>query len=128
VREDAQRTGASNERSGPGTPPVHHQLARAPQKMARGTAAVAACVLALAPGAVAQQLNVQHVSIVTTQMGTSKAGYETFQVGVQFDSGLVQDVYALFGEPGANMVIPPAFQVAAPFGTDVGPVRKPLQL
>ena len=87
-------------------------------------ATTAACtVLALAPGAVAQLSNIQHVSAVATQMSTSKSGYETFQVGVQFDSGLVEDVYALFGEAGASMVIPPAFQVAAPFGADVGPVR-----
>lgn len=84
---------------------------------------VACTVLVLAPGAVAQLSNIQHVSAVATQMSTSKSGYETFQVGVQFDSGLVEDVYALFGEAGASMVIPPAFQVAAPFGADVGPVR-----
>ena len=86
-------------------------------------AATACTVLALAPGAMGQLSNIQHVSAVATQMSTSKTGYETFQVGVQFDSGLVEDVYALFGEAGASMVIPPAFQVAAPFGADVGPVR-----
>ena len=93
--------------------------------LARG--ALAACALvALAPGrATAQQTNVQHVSVVATQTATSKAGYETFQIGVNFDSGMVQDVYALFGQAGANMVIPPAFQVAAPFGSDMGPVRGP---
>ena len=79
-------------------------------------------VLASARLAVAQLSNVQHVSVITTQMSTSKSGYETFQVGVQFDSALVEDVYALFGEAGASMVVPPAFQVAPPFGADVGPV------
>jgi hypothetical protein len=29
-------------------------------------------------------------------------------------------VYALFGQPGADMIMPPAFQVAAPFGANVG--------
>ena len=90
-------------------------------------ALVACAVLALAPGPFAQLNNVQHVSIVTTQLSSSKAGYETFHVGVQFDNTMVEDVYALFGEPGANIVIPPAFQVAAPFGADTGPVRMPAQ-
>ena len=92
--------------------------------VARGAFAACAAALALTP-ATAQQTNTQHVSIVATQTATSKAGYETFQIGVNFDSGMVQDVYALFGQAGANMVIPPAFQVSAPFGSDMGPVRGP---
>ena len=87
---------------------------------------VAACVavlaLALAPGACAQLSN-QHVRVLTTQMSASKAGYETFQVGVNFDSSVVLDVYALFGQPNDQMVIPPACQASAPFGSDIGPVR-----
>jgi hypothetical protein len=92
-------------------------------------ARAAALVLALAQVQVASAqsrpftLGASHVSISTTQMSSSKSGYNTYQVGVNFDSALVEDVYALFGEDGSTMVIPPAFQVAAPFGTDVGPVR-----
>ena len=93
---------------------------------AHGALAAFAAALALAPGATAQQTNVQHVSIVATQTAVSKAGYETFQIGVNFEAGTVLDVYALFGQAGATMVIPPAFQVPAPFGADVGPVRVPL--
>jgi hypothetical protein len=91
----------------------------------RGALAACAVVLTLAPGASAQAQheNAQHVSMLTTQMSASKSGYETFQVGVNFDSNMVQDVYALFGQAGDLMVIPPAFQAAAPFGSDVGPVR-----
>jgi hypothetical protein len=83
--------------------------------------------LALAHGTAAQITNQQHASITTTQMSSSIDGYATYQVGVNFDSGAVQDVYALFGEAGAAMIIPPAFQVEAPFGADVGPVR-PLRM
>ena len=88
---------------------------------ARARLAVVASAV-LATGATAQLTNMQHASVTTTQMSSSKSGYTTYQVGVNFDSGAVQDVYALFGEDGDNMVIPPAFQVAAPFGADVGPV------
>ena len=89
--------------------------------ISRTRLAVAATVV-LATGATAQRTNMQHASVTTTQMGSSKSGYTTYQVGVNFDSGAVEDVYALYGEAGDNMVIPPAFQVAAPFGADVGPV------
>ena len=57
------------------------------------------------------------------QTSTAKVGYTTYQVSVNFGPA-VQDVYALFGEAGALLNIPPAFQQAAPFGTDVGPVRQ----
>lgn len=83
---------------------------------------VVAAAFALTHGAEAQMANMQHASVTTTQLSSSKRGYTTYQVGVAFDSGMVEDVYALFGESGDGMVIPPAFQVDAPFGTDVGPV------
>ena len=82
--------------------------------------------LALAHGTAAQRSNQQHASTTTTQISSTKAGYATYQVGVNFDSGSVQDVYALFGEAGDAMMIPPAFQVDAPFGADVGPVSPSL--
>ena len=55
------------------------------------------------------------------QTSSAKPGYTTYQVSVQFGAA-AQDVYALFGEAGAMLNIPPAFQVAAPFGSNVGPV------
>ena len=61
-------------------------------------------------------------SFDVTQMA-SKPGYTTYQVSATFDQSVVQDVYALFGEAGATMMIPPGFQVAAPFGSDVGPTN-----
>ena len=33
-----------------------------------------------------------------------------------------EDVYALYGMRGDPLVVPPAFQVPAPFGTSIGPV------
>ena len=93
----------------------------APEMMVCRAHVAMAAALALAQGTAAQLT--QHASTSTTQMSTSMAGYTTYRVGVNFDSGMVQDVYALYGEAGDAMVIPPAFQVAAPFGADVGPVR-----
>ena len=61
-------------------------------------------------------------SAVVNAVSTGKSGYTTYQVAVQFGGG-VSDVYALFGEAGGPLVIPGGFQVAAPFGADVGPVR-----
>lgn len=64
------------------------------------------------------------ISVQTTQLATSRAGYSTYQVSVAFDTSKVEDVYALYGEQGgAPLSIPPAFQAAAPFGTDIGPVN-----
>ena len=61
-------------------------------------------------------------SLTVTQLGSSVAGYTTYQVSVDFGR-TTADVYALFGEQGDPMVIPAGFQVPAPFGSDVGPVR-----
>lgn len=58
---------------------------------------------------------------VTTM--SSKAGYSTYQISATFDKTVVEDVYALFGESGSPLTIPAAFQVAAPFGVDVGPTN-----
>ena len=79
-----------------------------------------AAVLALLASAKAQTPS---VSTRVEQTSTAKAGYTTYRVMCQFDS-TASEVYALFGEAGALLDIPPAFQQAAPFGTDVGPVRQ----
>lgn len=95
------------------------------------------------------------VSLLVNQLASSKAGYVTYQVAVEFDPVHVLDVYgaserlarsfsppsrprqlcvtplvcahavsaALFGEGDNPLGIPAAFQVPAPFGSDVGPVR-----
>ena len=62
-------------------------------------------------------------SLVVNQLSTSKQGYETYQVGVTFDQRTTEDVYALYGEAGDPLIIPPAFQVPAPFGADCSPVN-----
>ena len=77
-----------------------------------------ALLLALAGCARAQEVQVE-------QLSSSKDGYDTYRVAVGFDPDTTADVYALFGEEGDPLVIPPAFQVPAPFGTDVGPVSLP---
>lgn len=63
------------------------------------------------------------VSVTTTQQASSRAGYTTYRVAVSFNARVMADVYALFGEAGASLVIPPAWQAAAPFGADVGPTN-----
>ena len=63
------------------------------------------------------------VSVSTTQQATSRAGYTTFRVAVSFNARVVADVYALFGEAGSPLVIPPGWQAAAPFGSNVGPTN-----
>jgi hypothetical protein len=60
------------------------------------------------------------LSVVT--MAASQPGYTTYQIAVQFGAD-AYDVYAVFGVPGDPLQIPPAFQVATPFGSNVGPVN-----
>ena len=83
---------------------------------------------ALGAGVLVQEANAQAVRTQTTVVSTAKAGYTTYRVSVTFDSG-VQDVYALYGEKSdgpsisRELIIPPAYQVATPFGSDVGPTN-----
>ena len=60
---------------------------------------------------------------VVTDIGSSIAGYSTYQVAVAFDARYTRDVYALFGSYDHALQIPPAYQVPTPFGTHVGPVN-----
>ena len=73
------------------------------------------------------------VPVVNT-MATSKAGFTTYQVVADFSVREAADVYAVFGEPSRgcsrasgpncrNLRLPPAFQVATPFGTNTGPTN-----
>ncbi len=64
------------------------------------------------------------ITVQTTQLGTSRAGYSTYQVAVGFDSSKVEDVYALYGDEGGSPLhFPPGFQAPSPFGTNIGPVN-----
>ena len=92
-----------------------HPAIATPVGMCRSVA-----VLALLASAEAQTPS---VTTRVDQTSTAKAGYTTYRVLSQFDS-TASEVYALFGESGNTLVIPPAFQVAAPFGSDVGPVSQ----
>jgi hypothetical protein len=79
-------------------------------------------------GAVLVPGEAQVLSTQTVVVSTAKAGYTTYQVSVTFDRN-VEDVYALYGEPDDGpstsraLVIPPAFQVQTPFGSNVGPTN-----
>jgi len=63
------------------------------------------------------------VSAIVTQTSTDKAGYETYHVGVMFGP-TATDVYALYGQKDSPLIMPPAYQVAGPFGSSVGPVNE----
>lgn len=86
------------------------------QSVAVSTGAV--LLVAQCLGAGAQVLTTQ-----TTVVSTGKAGYSTYQVAVAFDRN-ARDVYALYGgAAGDRLVVPPAYHVAAPFGSNIGPVN-----
>jgi hypothetical protein len=53
------------------------------------------------------------------------AGYTTYRLEVTL-GGQADNFYTIFGEPGLNMIIPGAYQVATPFGTDVAGVSPSL--
>ena len=72
----------------------------------------------LVTGVVGQDGGMRKPDPTVTTLATGKAGYTTYRVSAMFPEAL--DVYALFGQPGADMIMPPAFQVAAPFGANVG--------
>ena len=52
------------------------------------------------------------VKLSVVSVSTDKSGYETFRVSAQFGPRATS-VYALYGEPGAPLEIPPAFQRTA---------------
>merc|ERR1711871_1025835 len=56
-------------------------------------------------------------------MGTTGlSGYTTYSVSVNFGAD-AEDVYAIYGEDGDPLSIPPAYQVATTFGTNIGPTN-----
>ncbi len=76
--------------------------------------------------------DVDFVHPVVVQVASDAANqYVTYQLGLSFMSSDVKNVYAVFGSPAVvegdeagkaaeQMVIPAAFQVAAPFGVNIG--------
>lgn len=55
------------------------------------------------------------------QLSVSKPGYTTYQLTVILAPGS-RNVYAVFGKDNSPMSFPPAFQVPAPFGANIGGV------
>jgi hypothetical protein len=53
------------------------------------------------------------------------AGYTTYRLEVTLGDQ-ADNFYTIFGEPGMDMIIPGAYQVATPFGTDIGGVSPSL--
>ena len=60
------------------------------------------------------------VEMVVTALEQSMDGYTTFHVSAQFNAQ-ARDVYALFGEKGLPLTMPPAWHLPTPFGANVGP-------
>eukprot|EP01043_Picozoa_sp_COSAG02_P022795 COSAG02_NODE_1195_length_13940_cov_15.482407_8_plen_287_part_00 len=60
--------------------------------------------------------------LIVHQLEVSKDGYSTFMVSLDIDSSKISDVYAIFGDEGSEMTFPAAFQLDAPWGSNVGPV------
>ena len=89
---------------------------------AAGWCAVAAALAALQPCAAQGSAERPElpVEMVVTALEQSMDGYTTFRVSAQFNAQ-ARDVYALFGEKGLPLTMPPAWHLPTPFGTNVGP-------
>ena len=60
---------------------------------------------------------------VTVDNGWDSAGFTTYRVYITLDDGQhAKNCYSIFGQSNNAMLVPPARQVPAPFGTDVGGV------
>lgn len=66
-------------------------------------------------------LGSQYVSLSTEQYsaGPGPSGYQTWRV-IATPTGVAANVYTLYGQAGAPMQLPSAYQVATPFGVDTG--------
>ena len=71
-------------------------------------------------------------TVVLTPLGTNSlplatgggtASYTTYAVEIQFDSSRVANIYTIYGDDRAPLEFPPVYQVAAPFGSNVGPTK-----
>jgi hypothetical protein len=51
---------------------------------------------------------------------TGVTGMTTVQLYISLDAATQQNVYAMAGTDDTTMVFPPAYQVATPFGADIG--------
>jgi hypothetical protein len=65
------------------------------------------------------------VETEVTVMSSTMPGYSTYQISLILGAE-VENVYSIYGDVGRDMVFPPAFQVASPFGTDFGGVNPAL--
>ena len=81
-------------------------------------------ILAVAAAGLAVARAQQAVVPVVTSVGTFDS-YTCYQVSCGFNPGTARDVYALYGDEASSLQIPPAFQVATPFGTNIGRLRTP---
>ena len=93
------------------------------------TATLLPCCAPPPPENPGEMVSAGDVQAVITQQRASVSGYDTYRVAVSFDSSVVQDVYALYGDlrgSGSPLIFPPAWQAPSPFGSNVGPVNPAL--
>ena len=81
-------------------------------------------ILAVAAAGLAVARAQEAVVPVVTAVGTFDS-YTSYQVACGFNPGTARDVYALYGDETSSLQVPPAFQVATPFGTNIGRLRMP---
>ncbi len=83
------------------------------------------CGTALGSGSSAVSEDDHAVTTEVTVIQSSPPGlanYVTYQVTLIL-ANEVENVYSIYGDAGRDLVFPPAYQVAAPFGTDFGGVN-----
>ena len=88
----------------------------------RPEARAALLVLGLraSPGAAQEHVSCAECAVPAVEtMASSKDGYTTYRLNVAL-GGVATNIYTIFGDSYDVMSIPAAFQVPAPFGTDLG--------
>jgi len=58
-------------------------------------------------------------TLVTEQATDGVAGYTTYRVAIKLHN-TESNIYTIFGDAGRPLVVPPAYQVATPFGVHIG--------
>ena len=61
--------------------------------------------------------------VVTTVASGATAGvtgYTTYRLSLQLNPSRTRNIYTIFGEVGARLAVPAAYQAASPFGADIG--------
>jgi len=58
--------------------------------------------------------------VSTADAGEGVAGHTTYRLSLLLNPAQTTNIYTIFGEEGSQLSVPPAYQVATPFGVDIG--------